>query len=99
MTIPGIARLSSSPSVPSAPAWHSEPTLREVFALWFVTCLVFVAFVALLRNYFQLVNNSGDSSAYMAVASAIRHWNFQGLAVKHFWGLPYAIAAFSLLTG
>jgi hypothetical protein len=52
-----------------------------------------------LRNYFQLVNNSGDSSAYMAVASAIRHWNFQGLTVKHFWGLPYAMAAFSLLTG
>src|SRR6266576_6356015 len=99
MTIPGIGRPSSSPSVPSAPAWRSEPTLREVIALWFVTCLVFVTFVAVLRNYFQLVNNSGDSSAYMAVASAIRHWNFQGLTVKHFWGLPYAIAAFSLLTG
>ncbi|PYX31624.1 MAG: hypothetical protein DMG80_10070 [Acidobacteria bacterium] len=99
MTISGIARPSSSPSVPSAPAWRSEPTLREVIALWFVTCLVFVTFVAVLRNFFQLVNDSGDSSAYMAVASAIRHWNFQGLTVKHFWGLPYAMAAFSLLTG
>ena len=68
-------------------------------ALWLLTCLVFVTGVAVLRNYFELVDNSGDSSAYMAVASAIRHWNFHGLVVKHFWGLPYAMAALSLLTG
>ena len=47
-------------------------------ALWLVTCLVFVTGVAVLRNYFELVDNSGDSSAYMAVASAIRQWNFHG---------------------
>jgi hypothetical protein len=35
----------------------------------------------------------------MAVASAIRHWNFQGLFVKQFWGLPYAMATLSLATG
>src|SRR5438105_12628419 len=99
MTIEQSARPSTSPSVPSESAWRSEPTLREVLALWLLTCFVFVTFVAVLRNYFQLVENSGDCSAYMAVASAIRHWNFHGLMVKHFWGLPYAMAALSLLTG
>ena len=78
--------------------WSAEPTLREVMALWLVTCLVFVTCVSMLHNYFALVDNSGDSSAYMAVASAIRHWNFHGLMVKQFWGLPYAIAALSRLT-
>jgi hypothetical protein len=34
----------------------------------------------------------------MPVASAIRHWNFQGLVVKQFWGLPYFMAAISTLT-
>jgi len=76
-----------------------KPTLREVLALWVLTCVVFVTCVAVLHNYFALVDNSGDSSAYMVVASAIRRWNFHGLMVKHFWGLPYAMAALSRLTG
>jgi hypothetical protein len=41
---------------------------------------------------------SGDSSAYMTLASAIRRWNFGGLVVKQFWGLPYAMAALSTVT-
>ncbi len=99
MTIAQRARPSTSPSLPSNTTWRSEPTLREVLALWLVTCVVFVTCVAVVRNYFELVDNSGDCSAYMAVASAIRHWNFHGLVVKQFWGLPYAMAALSLLTG
>ncbi|HMK23250.1 MAG TPA: hypothetical protein VK466_13015 [Terriglobales bacterium] len=35
----------------------------------------------------------------MILAAAIRHWDFQGLVVKQFWGLPYAMAALSKLTG
>src|SRR5882724_1805446 len=99
MTIAQRARPSTSPSLPSNTTWRSEPTLREVLALWLVTCVVFVTCVAVLHNYFELVDNSGDCSAYIAVASAIRHWNFHGLVVKQFWGLPYAMAALSFLTG
>jgi hypothetical protein len=84
---------------PTGSRWRAEPSILEVMALWFVSCLVFVTFVAVLRNYLELVDNSGDCSAYIAVASAIRHWNFHGLMVKHFWGLPYAMAVLSLLTG
>lgn len=79
--------------------WEAEPTMREISLLWLMTCLIFVACIAPLRNYFALVDNSGDCSAYMAVASAIRHWNFHSLMVKQFWGLPYSMAALSLATG
>jgi hypothetical protein len=76
-----------------------EPTLAEIIALWSLTCVIFVSCVAALRNYLALVDDSGDDSAYMAVAAAIRHWNFHGLMVKQFWGLPYVMAAISRLTG
>jgi hypothetical protein len=46
-----------------------------------------------------VVDNSGDSPAYISVAAAIRHWSFHGLFIKHFWGLPYAMAAVSSITG
>jgi len=98
MTVAQRARPSTAPSLRSN-TWRTEPTLHEVLVLWLLSCVVFVACVAVLRNYFALVENSGDSPGYMAVASAIRHWNFHGLKVKHFWGLPYAMAALSRLTG
>jgi hypothetical protein len=79
--------------------WRAEPSQREILMLWLATCVIFVAAVAALKNYFAFVNDFGDSSAYMSVASAIRHWNFHGLTIKQFWGLPYAMAFFSRLTG
>ena len=41
----------------------------------------------------------GDTSAYLEISNAIRSWNFSGIHVKHFWGLPYAVAALSRLVG
>jgi hypothetical protein len=79
--------------------WSAEPSLYETLALWLATGVIFVVGIASLTNYFALVDNFGDSSAYMTVASDIRGWNFHGLAVKQFWGLPYAMAALSRLTG
>jgi hypothetical protein len=57
--------------------------------------VVFVTFIAFFRAYSAAVDNFGDSSAYMALASAIRHWDFRGIVIKQFWGLPYAMAALS----
>jgi hypothetical protein len=76
-----------------------EPSLREVLLLSAVTCVLFVLFVCMFRDYFAAVDNFGDSSAYMTLASAIRHWDFRGIVIKQFWGLPYALAALSGLTG
>jgi hypothetical protein len=79
--------------------WKKEPTLKEVFCLALLALSIFTLFISLFQNYFATVDNFGDSSAYMSVASAIRRWEFQGAVIKQFWGLPYAMAALSKLTG
>jgi len=71
-------------------AWRSEPSLREILLLWFVSCCLFVGFISFFRNYFNVVDNFGDGSGYMSLASAIRRWDFRGVVIKQFWGLPYA---------
>jgi len=83
-------------SLPSR--WKIAPSRRELLVLCVTMCVIFVAFIALFRNYAAAVDNFGDSSAYMALASAIRHWDFTGVVVKQFWGLPYAMAAISTIT-
>jgi len=74
----------------------SEVELTSLALLGFV---VFVAVVMLGRSYSAAVDNFGDSSAYMRLASAIRNWDFSGIVIKQFWGLPYAMAGLSKLTG
>jgi hypothetical protein len=93
------AENSDSPKSLGTKKWRAEPSLLQIVALWLATCAIFVAGVSVFRNYFALVENSGDCSAYMAIASGIRHWDFHGLMIKQFWGLPYTMAALSLSTG
>ena len=73
----------------------SEPSIRELLLLCSLTCVFFVTFISFCRAYSAAVDNFGDSSAYITLASAIRHWSFRGIVVKQFWGLPYAMAALS----
>jgi hypothetical protein len=82
---------------PARTGWKAEPSRNELLLLCAVTCVVFVVFVSLFRAYFSVVDDFGDSSAYMTLASAIRHWDFRNLVIKQFWGLPYAMAALSTL--
>lgn len=93
---PVVVDRESSAGAPSK--WKVAPSLREILLLCLATCLIFVAFIALFRNCTAAVDDFGDSSAYMTLASAIRRWNFGGLVVKQFWGLPYAMAALSTVT-
>ncbi len=78
--------------------WSAEPGSGEIFRLALLTAPIFVAFIAVFQNYLAKVDNFGDSMAYMRIANAIRHWNFQGVAVEHFWGLPYGMALLSMIT-
>jgi hypothetical protein len=87
---------STDPRKASRP---SEPSQYEVVGLVLFSFIVFTAVVLMLRNYFALVDHFGDNPGYMAVASAIRRWNFTGLAVKQFWGYPYLMAVISITTG
>lgn len=84
-----------------APAnrWRQEPTLKEAILIWALVAVIFVATVSILRPYLPLVRAFGDAGSYMQIAHAIRTWDFSGLQVKHFWGLPYAMALLSKLTG
>jgi hypothetical protein len=85
----------------AAKASISVPSQAEVLALAVLTLLIFmisIGFFTKFSNFFGVVDNSGDSLAYMNVAAAIRHWNFHGLFIKQFWGLPYAMAAISIVT-
>ncbi len=75
-----------------------EPSSNEVLLLALLSIVIFISIVALVRNYARAVDGFGDSSAYMDLASAIRRWDFRGVVIKQFWGLPYAMAALSRLT-
>jgi hypothetical protein len=79
--------------------WKTPPSGRELLMLCVATCVIFVTLIASFRPYTAAVDNFGDSSAYMTLASAIRRWNFNSIVVKQFWGLPYAMAALSTVTG
>jgi hypothetical protein len=80
-------------------SWSGEPSEREVFLLGLFVCLIFLSVIASMGSPLALVDQTGDSSAYITIASAIHSWKFDGLTPKLFWGLPYGIAAISLMTG
>jgi hypothetical protein len=90
-----LTPVSTSPS-PAKP--KGEPSQPQVMAMAFLTALVFVTVIRLFGSFASVVDGFGDSSAYMSVAWAIRHWNFQGLEVNHFWGLLYLMATVSLVS-
>jgi hypothetical protein len=90
---------SGDPPQKTSSAGPVPPSRREIAFLVGLSFVVFIAVVAVARNYAAVVDNFGDSPAYMSLASAIRHWDFHGIVIKQFWGLPYAMAALSKLTG
>jgi len=75
------------------------PSQAEIATLVVLSFLLFISVIALAKNYAGAVDDFADSSSYMKLASAIRRWDFRGIVVKQFWGLPYAMAALSKLTG
>ena len=85
--------------IPLASGWKQEPTLKEAILIWALVGVIFVATVSILRPYMPLVRGYGDVSSYVRIAHAIRTWDFSGLQVKHFWGLPYWMALLSKVTG
>ena len=72
-----------------------EPGLKEVLLLTALTYACFIGFILIFKSYSEAILGFGDSGSYIQIAAAIRHWDFQGIAVKHFWGLPYLVATVS----
>ena len=73
--------------------------MRETLLVSAAAAVIFVATVSAATPYLAQVDNFGDNSAYIAIAAAICKWDFHGVFVKHFWGLPYFMCAVSKLTG
>ena len=88
----------SAAKAPENTASSLPPSQLDVLALGALGALLFVGAIAELSKYPGLVNNFADSPGYIAVASAIQHWDFQGLFVKQFWGVSYAVALVSIVT-
>jgi len=65
-----------------------------------VSYLVFLVFLSFIGgSYWSLVEGRfADNAAYLGAASAIRHWQFSGVAVTQFWGVSYAVAGVSILS-
>jgi hypothetical protein len=94
-----VKQSSSAPANSLIAPESAGPSRNEILALILLSFVLFVSVVSLAHNYFGAVDDFGDSSAYMSLASAIEHWDFHGIIVKQFWGLPYAMAALAKLTG
>jgi hypothetical protein len=103
---PGQARyplvMASTVSTPAEMAgqsrWKSAPSYQELALLAFTTAAIFLATVSYFRSYESLVRDAGDNGAYIVAASGIRHWNFDGVRTKQFWGYSYVIAGVSAVT-
>jgi hypothetical protein len=83
----------------STSKWVGEPGLSEALLISFAAAAIFVGTIVAVTPYFAAVDRFADNSAYISIAVAIRKWNFHGVFVKQFWGLPYCMAAVSKLTG
>jgi len=98
MPITGEGEAGCSPAL-AIRSSAASPSLREVLLLALATSVLFLITVSRAGHFASVVDNFGDSAAYMNIASAIRHWRFDGMVVKQFWGYPYAMAALSTVTG
>ena len=72
-----------------------SPSRIEVSLLWLFSAFLFIVVLTHFQTYVGKVDTFGDNGSYLEAANAIRHWDFRGVAVKQFWGLPYLIACVS----
>jgi hypothetical protein len=77
------------------------PSLAQVLGIVLFSYLIFLVFLHFVGgSYWSLVGGKfGDNPDYLQAARAIRHWQIAGISVKQFWGLSYAIACVSSITG
>lgn len=76
---------------------HTAPTWPELLGLTLLSAAVMWTTLFFLHRARGIVLQAGDNDAYLAVANAIRHWDFHHVSIQHFMGYPYAIALISLV--
>jgi len=86
-------QLELPPSDPQA------PSRSRTFGLVVLSYSVFYLAIILGGGAHLVGGDWGDNAAYLKPAAAIRHWQFAGVEVYQFWGVSYATAGLSLVTG
>ncbi len=76
---------------------NRSPSCTELGLFWLFAVVLFLLVLTHFRPYAAIVDAFGDNERYLWAANAIRRWDFHGVTVKQFWGLPYVIACFSWL--
>jgi len=76
------------------PGWREILGLVALSYTLFYLSLFFFGGLGLIGG-----DRFGDNPAYLELATAIRHWKFSGITAHQFWGVSYATAALSLVTG
>jgi hypothetical protein len=89
-----ISALETKPTT----KWRREPTFPELLLLLAVAAVFFGATLVAFHGWHGRLLSFGDNSAYLEIATAIRHWDFHGIDIQHFMGYPYAIAVVSLVS-
>ncbi len=97
VTLPHPSTPVATSYINPAPQSYGGPRVREILLLSVATSLIFVSMIVLVRGYLPLVDVFGDNAGYISAAEAIRHWDFRNADTKHFWGLPYTMAAVSAI--
>lgn len=77
--------------------FHAPPSHKELLVLSALSLGMLWVTVILLHRSENLILKYGDNDAYLAVANAIRHWDFRGVGIQHFMGYPYCIALVSMV--
>ena len=75
-----------------------SPNIREAIVFACVCSVLYVSAIVALGSYWGTVHGFGDNQPYIQIAHAIQRWDFSQLHAKLFWGLPYFMAAGSILT-
>ncbi len=90
-------------TIPCSPSTQKsgEPSLAQTLGIVLISYVVFLVALRLVAGSLSLVGSTtvGDNPSYLEAAAAIRHWQFSGVVVKQFWGLPYAVAGLCVATG
>ncbi len=88
----------------SSPKIFSESTSLSLVEVLLLVCFSYAVFLIALfllgGSYWSLVGGDfGDNGPYLDIAHAIETWQFTDVSVKQFWGVSYAVAAVTLVTG
>src|SRR5205814_4600547 len=81
----------------NSPRGQACPTGNQLVILVALSGAVMWITAFLLHRSTNLIVEYGDNYVYLAVANALRRWDFSHMQIQHFMGYPYFIAGASVV--